>query len=189
MKFIILSNDTIIYNILESGDILIDNLFKKLHIKIKPNKLITYLLYAITAILVLFSLSRMLGFIIGSSRIANNISPYLYTLFICMPVLAYSFYVNSGLAKSDLHRINMFIATCTMLGVIVGNIACTWLSNAFWWLVQLIPGYEEVSRLFPELFSPAIKTLCLAIPFVSFCKFTYYFYFCSFFYFFINYFF
>lgn len=175
MKFIILSNDTIIYNILESGDILIDNLFKKLHIKIKPNKLITYLLYAITAILVLFSLSRMLGFIIGSSRIANNISPYLYTLFICMPVLAYSFYVNSGLAKSDLHRINMFIATCTMLGVIVGNMACTWLSNAFWWLVQLIPGYEEVSRLFPELFSPAIKTLCLAIPFVSVFKITDYF--------------
>ncbi|MDD3303713.1 MAG: TraM recognition domain-containing protein [Clostridia bacterium] len=146
---------------------MIDNLFKKLHIRMKPDKLATYLLYLITIILVLFSLSRVLGFMIGSARIQNNISPYLYTLFIFAPVLAFSFFVNSGLAKSDIRKINMFIASCSMLGIIVGSMTCTWLSNAFWWIVQQIPGYEEVMRLFPEFFSPAIKTLCLAVPFVA----------------------
>ena len=59
---------------------LIENLFKKLHIKIKPNKLFTYVFYTITAFLVLFTISRMLGFMIGTLRIQNNISPYLYQI-------------------------------------------------------------------------------------------------------------
>lgn len=145
---------------------LIDNLFRKLHIKTKPNKLLTYIFYAITAILVLYSISRMLGFLVGSSRITNNISPYLYTIFLLMPVLAYSFYVNSGLPKDDRQKIMMYMATCATLGIILGGMVCTWISNGAWFILEKIPGYSEVMRLYPEFFAPAIKSMCLASPFI-----------------------
>lgn len=136
----------------------------------KPNKLFTYIFYTITAILVLFSISRMLGFMVGSSRIHNTISPYLYTVILLMPVFAFSFYVNSGIPKDDNQRIHMFMITCTTLGILIGGMACTWISNGAWYLLGKLPGYDEVMRLYPELFSPALRTLCFAAPFVTLFK-------------------
>ena len=76
-----------------------------------------------------------------------------------MPVFAYSFYVNSGLAKSDDIRIKMFMVSAGMLGIIVANLVITWVSNGVWYVLKLIPGYDSVMRLYPELFAPAIRTL------------------------------
>ncbi len=149
---------------------MVDNLFKKLHIKIKPNKLLTYILYTITIFLVLISLGRLLSFTVGDTHIANNISPYLYSIFIIIPVLAFSFFVNSGIPKSDHNRIIMYIATCTMVAIILGGMSCTWLSNAAWWFLKKLPNYELVLKTYPEFFTPAIKTLCLAIPFIAIFK-------------------
>lgn len=132
-----------------------------------PNRFLCYVLYGITILLIFFSLSRMLTFLIGSPRLSNNISPYMYTLFILAPVLAYSFYVNSGLAKNDDIKLKMFMATCTMLAVILGNMSCTWISNILWYVLELIPGYDKVMSLYPQLFSPAIRTACLAVPFIT----------------------
>jgi len=132
-----------------------------------PNRFLCYILYGISIFLVFLSISRMLTFMIGSPRLSNNFSPYMYTLFILAPVLAYSFYVNSGLAKNDDIRIKMFMVTVCMLGIIIGNIACTWISNAMWYLLGLLPGYDKVISLYPQLFSPAIRSVCIAIPFIA----------------------
>ena len=132
-----------------------------------PNRFLCYVLYGITILLIFFSLSRMLTFLIGSPRLSNNISPYMYTLFILAPVLAYSFYVNSGLAKNDDIKLKMFMATFVMLTVILGNMSCTWISNIIWYFLELIPGYDKVMSLYPQLFSPAIRTACLAAPFIT----------------------
>ncbi len=64
----------------------------------------------------------------------------------------------------------MYIITCTMVAIILGGMSCTWLSNAIWWLLKRLPNYELVYSTYPELFTPAIKTACLAIPFVTIFK-------------------
>lgn len=154
---------------------MIEAIFKKLNIKMNPNRFLCYLLYGVTIFLVFLSLSRMLTFLIGSPRLSNNISPYMYTLFLIAPVLAYSFYVNSGLAKSDDLRVKMFIATVCMLAVILGNLSCTWISNVIWYILELIPGYDKVMSLYPQFFSPAVRTICIAIPFIAVFQFVDYF--------------
>ena len=141
----------------------------------KPNKFFTYVFYTITAILVLFTIGRMLGFMIGTLRMPNNISPYLYTVMILMPVLAYSFYVNSGLPKDDNERVNMYMVTCTTLGIILGGMLCTWISNALWFILERLPGYNEVMRIYPEFFAPAIRAVCFAAPFITIFTFVDYF--------------
>ena len=107
---------------------------------------------------------------LGTPRLSNDISPYLYTLFILCPALAFSFFINSGLAKSDDIKVKMFMATVCMLGIILSNMSCTWISNVLWYILKLIPGYESVMNLYPQLFSPAIRTCCFAIPFISIFK-------------------
>ena len=135
-----------------------------------PNRFLCYILYGITIFLVFFSLARMLSFTLGSPRLTNNISPYMYTLFILAPALGFSFYVNSGLPKDDNTKVKAFMVTFTMLAIILGNMSCTWISNILWYVLKLIPGYDEVMRLYPQLFSPAIRTVCLSIPFISIFK-------------------
>ena len=146
---------------------MVENLFKKLHIKTNPNKIMTILLYAITVILVFMSISRMLGFLVGDARIENKISPYLYAIFLTIPPLAFSFFVNSGIPKNDRQKIKFYMVTCILFGVVLGGMACTWINQGFWWLLQRFPNYNTVKMYFPELFAPAIKTACFAVPFVT----------------------
>lgn len=146
---------------------MIENLFKKLHIKTNPNKIATFFFYGITAVLVFFAVSRMLSFLVGDARIENNITPYVYSLFLVVPPLAFSFFVNSGIPKSDKTKIKWYIITCILFGIILGSMTCTWINQAFWWLIQKFPNYDKVKLYFPELFAPAIKTTCFAVPFVA----------------------
>ena len=149
---------------------LIENLFKKLHIKTNPNKIICFLLYIISAVQVLLSISRMLSAIIGDAKILNNISPYLYSIFFFIPVLAYSYFVNSGLAKNDSIKIKMYIVTCSILAIIVGGMLLTWIDSGAWYILQKLPKYDQVLEMYPELFPPAIKSLCMVFPFIAIFK-------------------
>ena len=146
---------------------MIENLFKKLHIKTNPNKIATFFFYGITAVLVFFAISRTLSFLVGDARIENHITPYIYSLFLIVPPLAFSFFVNSGIPKSDKTKIKWYIITCILFGIILGSMTCTWINQAFWWLIQKFPNYDKVKLYFPELFAPAIKTTCFAVPFVA----------------------
>ena len=133
----------------------------------KPDKLFTYVFYALSTLIVLISLSNMLGFLIGNIRIVNNTSPYIYTLYILFPVLAFSFYVNSGIPKSDNQKVSMFMITFIILSTIIGNMACTWINNIIWYILENLPKYEKVMTLYPELFMPAVKTVCFVAPFIG----------------------
>jgi hypothetical protein len=146
---------------------LIENIFKKLHIKMKPDRFLTYLFYIITIFLVFLSLTKLLSFFVGNVRMTNNISPYVYSIILLFPVLAYSFYVNSGLAKNDSQKVTAYIITLGMFGLIVGSLACTWINASIWWLLEKLPNYSEVHRLYPDLFIPAIKTLSFVVPFIG----------------------
>lgn len=144
-----------------------ETILKKLHIKTKPNKLLTYIFYGLTGLLVLISISKLLGFLVGDPVIVNNISPYEYCVWFFMPILAYSYYVNSGIAKNDSQKINMYVVTFSLFCILVGTMVSTWINAAIWYVLKLIPNYELVHSTYPELFAPAIKTLSFIIPFYS----------------------
>ena len=113
------------------------------------------------------AITRMLGFLVGDARIENKISPYLYAVFLTIPPLAFSFFVNSGIPKNDKQKVQFYIVTCILLGIVLGGMACTWINQGFWWILQRFPNYNTVKMYFPELFAPAIKTACFAVPFVT----------------------
>lgn len=147
-----------------------ESILKKLHIKTKPNTLLTYIFYGITALLVLISVGRMLGFLIGDPKIANNISPYWYSIWLFMPIFAYSYYVNSGIPRNDSTKINVYMATFVMFGILLGTMVSTWINSIVWYLIEKIPNYATVYQTYPELFSPALKTLSFVIPFIAIFK-------------------
>ena len=149
---------------------LIESLFKKLHIKTNPNKVLSFLLYGISIVIALFSLSRILSLLIGDAKIINNTSPYLYSLYIILPVLAFSYFVNSGMAKSDAIKIKMFIFTFSITSIIVGGMSSSWINSGAWYILERLPNYKEVLETYPELFAPAIKSLCAVLPFIGIFK-------------------
>lgn len=146
---------------------LIDNLFKKLHIKTKPDKVLTYIFYLVSILIMLMSISRILGFLLGNIRIVNDIPPYLYAIFLFFPVLGFSFFVNSGIAKDDSTKVSVFIMTYSIFTTILGGMVCAWINNGVWWILEQLPNYKDVLRLYPELFIPAVRTLCLVVPFIG----------------------
>lgn len=149
---------------------MIDKVFKSLNIKIKPEKILTYIFYGLSIAVAFYSITKMLSFWVGNIRIDNNISPYLYAILLTFPPLGFSFFVNSGIPKNDMQKVHMFIVTCSLLAVTLGTMSCTWINNIVWYFLERIPGYSEVLKWFPELFAPAVTTICSVIPFVAVFK-------------------
>ncbi len=159
--------------ITESGDfVLINDLFKKLHIKAKPEKALTYILYAISIIVALFSLAQILSLASGNIRISDwvdldSLMPYFTSILFIIPPLAFSFFVNSGIPKGDNNKINMFIFTCVLLALPVLYSITTMVNWIAWQVLESLPKYEQVLRTYPEFISPAIRSICLIVPFLS----------------------
>jgi len=146
---------------------LFETILKKLKIKTKPNKLLTYLFYGITIFLVAMLAGKMLSFLIGDPRILNNDSPYWHSIWLFMPVLAYSYYVNSGIPKNDTTKIRVFIATFTMFCIILSSIVSININTVVWFFLEKIPNYTLVYSTYPELFPPGIKTVSVLATFIG----------------------
>lgn len=149
---------------------MLETIFAKLHIKQKPNKVLTYFFYIITIIICLICISKTIRFLFGDIIMNDTTSPYLYSIYFLMPVLAFSYYVNSGIPKNDDNKVHMYIITIISFFLIVGTMACAWINTAFWWLLRKLSNFEEVWATYPELFSPAIKSITFTIPFIGVFK-------------------
>lgn len=125
---------------------------KKFNIKINPNRLMCYILYVISILICLFILARSLGFAFGNIKMKNNVSPYIYAMFLIFPPLAYSFFVNSKLAKSDRGKVNAYMFTLGLLGIIAGGMAINYLNCVVWWGIQKIPSYDIVLKTIQAYF-------------------------------------
>ena len=151
---------------------MINEIFKKLHIKAKPEKVLTYIFYALSIAVALFCLTKILSIAAGSIRISDWVStdsllPYGVSILFLLPVLAFSFFVNSGIPKSDNEKINMFIFTCVLLALpVIYSVACA-INWIIWQVLPNIPRYDRVLQTYPQLLKPAIKSLCLFFPFIS----------------------
>ena len=151
---------------------MINEIFKKLHIKAKPEKVLTYIFYALSIAVALFCLTKILSIAAGSIRLSDWVStdsllPYGVSILFLLPVLAFSFFVNSGIPKSDNEKINMFIFTCVLLALpVIYSVACA-INWIIWQVLPNIPRYDRVLQTYPQLLKPAIKSLCLFFPFIS----------------------
>lgn len=146
---------------------MLENIFAKLHIKANPNKVLCLTFYILTIIIALICLSSMLGFLFGDSRIYNNTPPYMFAIFFCLPVLAYSYYVNSGLPKNDHEKVIIFLITVSFLGLLLTNMVVNWINELVWYILEKLPNYDKVLATYPELFAPAVKTLSYVVPFIG----------------------
>lgn len=149
---------------------MLESIFAKLHIKTKPDKFLTYLFYILTIGVCIICLVKIIRFIFGDLVIQDNISPYLYSIFFILPVLAFSYYVNSGIPKNDDQKIKMYVITLTLFCIILASLAATWINKIFWWAIPKIGNYETVMSVYPELFSPAIKAITFVFPFIGVFK-------------------
>lgn len=147
-------------------------ILKKLNIKAKPEKILSILFYSLTIFIVLVSILTVLKFMTSSGLpvIDNDTPPYLYAIYFFLPVLAFSYFMNSGMAKNDSQKINMYIVTFILLGSIIGVMFATWINNVAWWLMEMHPSFEKVKATYPELFAPALKTVTMVIPFIGIFK-------------------
>ena len=136
--------------ITESGDfVLINDLFKKLHIKAKPEKVLTYIFYAISIVVALYSLAKILSLASGDIRISDwvhldSLIPYILSILFIIPVLAFSFFVNSGIPKGDNQKINMFIFSCVLLALPVLYSFTTAVNWIAWQVLENLPKYDLV---------------------------------------------
>lgn len=151
---------------------MINNLFKKLHIKAKPEKVLTYIFYAISIVVAFYSLTKILSLAAGTIRISDwvtidSLLPYFTSIIYIIPALAFSFFVNSGIPKNDDNKIKMFIFTCVLLALPILYTICTSLNWVAWKILESLPNYDKVLKTYPLLIAPAIKSICLFIPFIS----------------------
>ena len=151
---------------------MLEKFFKKLNIKTKPEKILTYIFYAISIAVAFFSLTRILSLAISDIRISDwvtidSLIPYGVALIYIMPVLAFSYFSNSGLVKNDDHKIKMFIFTCVLLAIPVMHSIATGINWIFWNVVERLPNYQALLSTYPQLLAPAVRALCLVIPFIS----------------------
>lgn len=146
--------------------------FKKYNIKAKPEKVFTIIFYGLTVLIALVSLLTMLKFLLSSgiSKIENDTSPYLYSIYFILPVLGFSYFVNSGIPKNDQHKINMYIVTFILFGCIASVMVATWINNIIWWTMEGLPNFQKVKATYPELFAPALKTVSMVVPFIGIFK-------------------
>ncbi|MEG1008310.1 MAG: type IV secretory system conjugative DNA transfer family protein [Clostridia bacterium] len=147
-----------------------EKILKKLHIKTKPDKIISIFLYIISVIISFIFLIKIVSYIFGDARIVNNISPYLFSLIFVIPVLAFCYYVNAGIAKNDDSKIKIYMFTLIFLGIYVATMFASWVNISFWYIIEKIPNYAKVMSVYPELFSPAVKTLSFSVTFVFMFK-------------------
>lgn len=123
----------------------------------------------LSAVSILYIIGLIFAFIFGDGRISNTISPYVYAVLIALPALFFSYLVNSKLdiVKNDKGKVHWFMITLVGLCIIIAFMYVTWINEAIWWGLEKIPNYEKVRSLYPGVFAPAVKTVCLVVPFVA----------------------
>ena len=126
----------------------------------------------ISAVSVFYIIGLIFAFLFGDGIISEPISPYIFAVLIGCPALFFSYLVNTkfDIVKTDKGKIRWFMITLIGLALIVGFMVITWINESIWSALKLLPNYDKVRSTYPGVFSPAIKTICLVIPFVFIFK-------------------
>lgn len=135
--------------------------------KIKKKEKFMMNIFAILSLLILAVIAyRFFIFVIGDGHTMKAISPFVMSLCMLCPVLFFSYGVNSGVMITKEQKVKWFSVTVVAFGAIFASYFVSTLNNTTWWLLKLMPNYDTVAANFYDLFAPALKTLCLVVPFV-----------------------
>lgn len=156
------------------GIFLLYNILNFFKIK-KKEKFVTVFLYILTLAILAFICTRFISFILGDGhtlafinpRIETTIGPFIYAILLTIPILAFSYGVNSGLIISKEQKIKWYSLAIVAFGIIFFSFFVNSLNGLAWHILTKLPNYKTVADSFYELFSPALKTLSLVVPFIS----------------------
>lgn len=149
---------------IESGDFLLNNILKLFGIK-DNNSFLAKFFGGLTFLTLVYIFISFITFLVGEGRL-NDIHPMIFAVVLTFPPLAYSYLVNTKMLKHDKQKIKWFIITASSFGIIVSTMTINILNGVIWWGLQKLPNYADVMRIYPEVFGPSIKTVCLILPFI-----------------------
>ena len=142
------------------------NILDFLKIKDK-NRFVSVFFILLTLFVLAVCVTNLVTFLFGDGHIGYSIDPILYALAILCPAGAYCYGVNSKLIVGQEKRINYFMITLVCISAILATLLVDYISATVWYALKLLPNFETVYGI-PELrplFAPAIKTICLSVPF------------------------
>lgn len=145
---------------------LLYNILNKLKIK-DHNKFLAILFGVFTIVAASFVIIQMVTLLIGDARLAYLPSPILYAAALLCPVFCYSYAVNTKLISGKDARIKWFMVGVSIFVGIIFSLFITNFNKWSWVLLEKVPNYDLLRSEYPELFAPAIKTVCFVIPFIG----------------------
>jgi len=143
----------------------IDKFLKKLNTN--RNTFATYVLTLVSVYLVVDRIVEMLLMIFTGVAVSYW-NPIQYTLALACPVFAYLFAPSSSFATSKNHKITLFYVYVIGLYIIAISMFTQWLNRGCWLLLISIPNYIELVTDFSYLIKPAISSISIYLPLVTF---------------------
>ena len=143
------------------------NILSKLKIK-DQNKFVASIFGFLTIIILAYIIVQTFTlFVVQDGRLPIYPDPILYAIALVCPVFWYSYGVNSKLISGKDARIKWFLVAVFLFGAIVNSLIITNINRIVWMILEKLPNYDILVTEYPDLFGPALKTLCFCIPFIS----------------------
>lgn len=143
----------------------IDKLLKKLNTD--RNTFVTYVLTLITAYLAIDRIIEML-LMIFTGVSYSYWGPIQYTLALACPVFAYLFSPQSKFAVDKTRKVTLFYVYIIGLYIIAISMFTQWLNMGAWLLLMSVPNYTELISDFSNLVTPALTSISLYLPLLTF---------------------
>ena len=143
----------------------IDKFLKKLNVS--RNTFATYIFTLITVYLAVDRIVEMLLMIFTGVAVSYW-GPITYTFALACPILAFLFSGHSAFATSKNHKITLFYLYVIGLYIIAVSMFTQWLNFAVWLFLISSPNYVEIVTDFSDLVSPALTSISLYLPLLTF---------------------
>ena len=144
---------------------LIDKFLKKLNTS--RNTFVTYVLTLISFYLAIDRIVEMLLMIFTGVSVSYW-GPFMYTFALACPVFAFLFSGSSEFASSKNTKVTLFYTYVVGLYVIALSMFVQWINRGAWLLLISLPGYTELVTDYSELIKPALTSLAIYLPLVTF---------------------
>lgn len=143
----------------------IDKFLKLL--KTDRNTFATFILTLLTGYIVIDRIIEIL-LIVFTGVSVSYWGPIKYTLALACPVFAFLFSGSSKFVTSDEIKVSFFYSYIVALYILIVSMVIQWLNAACWIGLLSLPNYHIIATEFGTLIKPALSSLAIYIPIVTF---------------------